>query len=254
LRASLSLLGPEAERKVFLFTSALPNEGKSFTSANYSLSLAQQGHRVLLIDGDLRRPSLHKIFRDVGATDAAETTEEQRGIVDYLVGEVSLSEAVRVVSARDVDIIGTASSTPGGTVTATGGQLSVLAGGRRAPNPAELLSGRSFAELVAEATKLFDRVVIDSAPVLAVSDTLLMTPYVQSVCVVVRARRTARNAVQRAALLLTANGSRLAGVILNRLPRNRGTDYYYYYASHGYGAGEGSYTGGYATKKVGSRK
>jgi Mrp family chromosome partitioning ATPase len=91
-------------------------------------------------------------------------------------------------------------------------------------------------------------VVIDSAPVLAVSDTLLMTPYVQTVCMVVRARRTARNAVQRAILLLAGTGSRPAGVILNRLPRNRGTDYYYYYASHGYGAGEGSYTGGYADK------
>src|SRR6266403_243860 len=65
LRAALSLLGPEAQRKIFLFTSALPNEGKSFTSANYSLSLAQQGHKVLLIDGDLRRPSLHKIFRRI---------------------------------------------------------------------------------------------------------------------------------------------------------------------------------------------
>jgi receptor protein-tyrosine kinase len=250
LRASLSLLGPEADRKVFLFTSALPNEGKSFTSANYSLSLAQQGHRVLLIDGDLRRPSLHKIFREVGPTgDAAPETDEQHGIVDYLVGDVALSDAIRVVSARDVDIIGTQSSSPGGTVTATGGQLSVLAGGRRAPNPAELLSGHTFAELVAEAAKEFDRVVIDSAPVLAVSDTLLMTPHVQSVCMVVRAKRTARNAVQRAVMLLAGTGSRPAGVILNRLPRNRGTDYYYYYASHGYGAGEGSYTGGYADQK-----
>jgi uncharacterized protein involved in exopolysaccharide biosynthesis/Mrp family chromosome partitioning ATPase len=250
LRAALSLLGPEVERKVFLFTSALPNEGKSFTSANYSLSLAQQGHRVLLIDGDLRRPSLHKIFREVGpaGADAAKAEQEQRGIVDYLVGDVALADAVRVVSARDVDIIGTNFPSPGGTITATGGQLSVLAGGRRAPNPAELLSARSFAELVAEAGKLFDRVVIDSAPVLAVSDTLLMTPYVQTVCMVVRARRTARNAVQRAVLLLAGTGSRPAGVILNRLPRNRGTDYYYYYASHGYGAGEGSYTGGYAEK------
>ncbi len=251
LRASLSLLGPETERKVFLFTSALPNEGKSFTSANYSLSLAQQGHRVVLIDGDLRRPSLHKIFREVGPAggDAVKTNgEEEHGIVDYLVGKVALSDAVRAVSARDVDIIGTASTSPGGTVTATGGQLSVLAGGRRAPNPAELLSGPSFAQLVAEAAKEFDRVVIDSAPVLAVSDTLLMTPYVQSVCMVVRAKRTARNAVQRAVMLLAGTGSRPAGVILNRLPRNRGTDYYYYYASHGYGAGEGSYTGGYAEK------
>ncbi len=63
LRAALSLLGPEVERKVSLFTSALPGEGKSFTSANFSLALAQQGYRVLLIDGDLRRPNMHKIFR-----------------------------------------------------------------------------------------------------------------------------------------------------------------------------------------------
>jgi Mrp family chromosome partitioning ATPase len=258
LRAALSLLGPESERKVFLFTSALPNEGKSFTSANYSLSLAQQGHRVLLIDGDLRRPSLHKIFREVGPGAAAGNPEEdQHGIVDYLVGDVTLADALRIVSARDVDIIGTNSPSPGGTVTATGGQLSVLAGGRRAPNPAELLSGRSFSELVAEAAAHFDRVVIDSAPVLAVSDTLLMTPYVQTVCMVVRAGRTARNAVQRAVLLLGGTGSSPAGVILNRLPRNRGTDYYYYYASHGYGAGEGSYTGGYAddrSKRARKRK
>jgi succinoglycan biosynthesis transport protein ExoP len=249
LRAALSLLGPEEERKIFLFTSALPNEGKSFTSANYSLSLAQQGHRVLLIDGDLRRPSLHKIFRQVGSDDQQGTKgEQQHGIVDFLVGDVALTDAVRVVSARDVDIIGTSDPASTATVTATGGQLSVLAGGRRAPNPAELLSGHSFAELIAEASKHFDRVVIDSAPVLAVSDTLLMTPYVQTVCMVVRARRTARNAVQRAVLLLAGTGSRPVGVILNRLPRNRGTDYYYYYASHGYGAGEGSYTGGYADK------
>jgi succinoglycan biosynthesis transport protein ExoP len=250
LRAALSLLGPESERKIFLFTSALPNEGKSFTSANYSLSLAQQGHRVLLIDGDLRRPSLHKIFRQFGpeGNEPGAAEEEQYGIVDYLVGDVALADAVRVVSARDVDIIGTSDPNSTSTVTATGGQLSVLAGGRRAPNPAELLSGHSFAELVADASKNYDRIVIDSAPVLAVSDTLLMTPHVQTVCMVVRAKRTARNAVQRAILLLGGTGSRPAGVILNRLPRNRGTDYYYYYASHGYGAGEGSYTGGYAEK------
>lgn len=256
LRAALSLLGPESERKIFLFTSALPNEGKSFTSANYSLSLAQQGHRVLLIDGDLRRPSLHKIFRQFGPDgDQAQKPEaEQYGIVDYLVGDVALADAVRVVSARDVDIIGTSDPTSTSTVTATGGQLSVLAGGRRAPNPAELLSGQSFAELVVEAAGVYDRVVIDSAPVLAVSDTLLMTPHVQTVCMVVRAKRTARNAVQRAILLLGGTGSRPAGVILNRLPRNRGTDYYYYYASHGYGAGEGSYTGGYAEKTRAEKK
>lgn len=245
LRAGLSLLGPESERRVFLFTSALPSEGKSFTSANYALSLAQQGHKVLLIDGDLRRPSLHKIFlRTESAATTSPSDAEAPGIVDYLVGDVGLEEAVRTVVAQDVDVLGTAPQADR-LVTATGGSLSIIAGGRRAPNPAELLSGHSFGELIAEAASKFDRVVIDSAPVLAVSDTLLMTSFAQTVCLVVRARKTARNAVQRALLLLSGSGTRPAGIILNRLPKQRGTGYYYYYASHGYGAGEGSYAGGY---------
>ena len=247
LRAALSLLGPEAERKVFLFTSALPSEGKSFTSANYALSLAQQGHRVLLVDGDLRRPSLHKIFRRIAPSGngKADLEADAPGIVDYLVGAVALRDAVRGVAASEVDVLGHRGGARA-TLTSTGGELYLLAGGQRAPNPAELLSGPQFARLVAEASKDFDRVIIDTAPILAVSDTLLMTPHVQSVCIVVHAAKTARNAVQRALTLLGAAGSRPAGVILNRLPRSRGAGYYYYYASHGYGKGEGSYTGGYS--------
>ncbi|MFL6589414.1 MAG: GumC family protein [Chthoniobacterales bacterium] len=246
LRASLSLLGPEAERKVFLFTSALPSEGKSFTSANYALALAQQGFRVLLIDGDLRRPSLHKIFVPSDGGNGAK--EDPPGIVDYLVGETQLAAAARPVSAGAFDIA-SANGEEAGILTATGGKLSVLTGGRRAPNPAELLSGPSFGKLIAEAARTFDRVVIDSAPILAVSDTLLMTPLVQTVCVVVRASHTPRHAVQRALGMLTGAGGRPAGVVLNRLPRNRGAGYYYYYASHGYGKGEGAYSGkSYGTK------
>ena len=128
------------------------------------------------------------------------------------------------------------------------GELSVLTGGRRAPNPAELLSGPAFGRLLSEATSLYDRIVIDTAPVLAVSDTLLMTPLVQTVCVVVHAGKTPRNAVQRALGMLTGAGGRPAGVILNRMPRRGGSGYYYYYATHGYGKGAyggyGSY-GGY---------
>ena len=84
LRASLALLGPENERKVLLFTSAVPSEGKSFSSTNYAVSLAQQGHRTLLIDADLRRPSIHKIF---------ELDRNQLGITDYLVGKADMHAA-----------------------------------------------------------------------------------------------------------------------------------------------------------------
>ena len=232
LRAALSLLGPEADRKVFLFTSALPNEGKSFTSVNYALALAQQGHRVLLVDGDLRRPSIHKVFKNV----LNDKYNEAPGLVDYLVGSVELKDAVRLVATVEPETVGAARFREGKPQRT--GQLYILAGGQRAPNPAELLSDNCFRGLTTEARSFFDRVVVDSAPILAVSDTLLMVPHVQTTCIVVRAAKTPRNAVNRALTLLAATQVRPAGVVLNRLPRRRGAGYYYYYASHGYGDGE----------------
>lgn len=235
LRAALSLLGPEADRKVFLFTSALPNEGKSFTSVNFALALAHQGQRVLLIDGDLRRPSVHKVFR------TEEENQELPGMVDYLVHSVALNEAVELVATVDSEVSRRRSSQ---STKPKVGQLFILAGGERAPNPAELLSGESFQRLINEAAQAFDRVIIDSAPILAVSDTLLMAPHVQTIALVVRANKTPRNAINRALNLLDTAGNRPAGIVLNRLPRRRGAGYYYYYASHGYGDGNGSYGDG----------
>jgi len=249
LRATLSLLGPEAERKVTLFTSAVPDEGKSFTCANYALALAQQGYRVLLVDGDLRRPSMHKIFQlSAPKTINSDSSAEVPGIVNCLVAETSLESAARPIPANQIDVEGGKIAVTRKILTGAGGQLFVLGSGRRAPNPAELLSGPSFGRLIAEAAKAFDRVVIDSAPVLAVSDTLLMTSHVQTVCIVLRAGKTPRPAVQRAISLLASSGTPPAGVVLNRLPQNRGVGYYYHYASPSYGAGEGSYSGGYGKR------
>lgn len=205
LRASLALLGPENERKVLLFTSAVPSEGKSFSSINYAVSLAQQGHKTLLIDADLRRPSIHKIF---------ELDRAQLGITDYLVGKADLKT---------------------GTVTCEIENLHIMPGGSRAPNPAELLSSHTCGELIADAMRQFDRVVIDSAPVLAVSDTLIIIPYIQSLCLVIRSNHTKRNAVQRAVGLLEHAGNRPVGLVLNRMPRSAGVGHYYYYTQHGYG-------------------
>jgi len=245
LRAALSLLGPESERKISLFTSALPNEGKSFTSTNYAVALAQQGYRVLLLDGDLRRPSLHKVFGFGGNWKSGSNNVQPPGFVDCLIGGAKLETAARPISAEEIDVAGDAIAVRSKVHTATGGQLFVLAGGHRAPNPAEILSGASFAKMIADAGKIFDRVVIDSAPVLAVSDTLLMAPHVQTICVIIRARKTPRPAIQRALSLIAGSGTRPAGLVLNRLPRTRGAGYYYYYASPGYGKGEGSYSGSY---------
>jgi capsular exopolysaccharide synthesis family protein len=245
LRAALSLLGPEAERKVSLFTSAVPNEGKSFTSANYSLALAQQGYRVLLIDGDLRRPNVHKIFRFPNARNNSDE-DSAPGVTDCLVGEADVASAARQIPAGEIQLVDEGIEVTENILAATGGQLFVLTGGRRAPNPAEILAGPFFGQLIAKAATLFDRVVIDSAPILAVSDTLLIMPYVQTVCIVVRAAKTPRTAVHRAITLLAKSGIRPAGLVLNRLRRGRGVGYYYYYASPGYGKDEGAYSRTYS--------
>ncbi|PYI96221.1 MAG: hypothetical protein DME98_13070 [Verrucomicrobia bacterium] len=245
LRAALSLLGPEAERKVSLFTSAVPNEGKSFTSANYSLALAQQGYRVLLIDGDLRRPNMHRIFRFPNARNNSDE-DSAPGVTDCLVGEADVASAARQIPAGEIQLVDESIELTENILAATGGQLFVLAGGRRAPNPAEILAGPFFGQLIAKAATMFDRVVIDSAPILAVSDTLLMMPHVQTVCIVIRAAKTPRPAVRRAITLLAKSGIRPAGLVLNRLRRSRGVGYYYYYASHGYGKDEGAYSRGYS--------
>jgi polysaccharide biosynthesis transport protein len=245
LRAALSLLGPEADRKIFLFTSALPSEGKSFASANCAIALAQQGQRVLLIDGDLRRPTLHKIFR---SPPVESNNGDFPGVVDCLVGESDLARSVRQVFGSEIGAVGDA-AIGSGNFAAAGAELDILAGGRRAPNPAEILSGPRFGELLAEAVRLYDRVVVDSAPVLAVSDTLLMTPFVQTVCMVLQAKKTPRHVVHRAITLLTTASGRPAGLVLNRLANSRGGGYYYHYASPGYGKGSyAGYYGGYGEK------
>src|SRR5678815_4532885 len=175
---------------------------------------------------------MHKIFRFPIAKNNSDEDSEP-GVIDCLLGEADVASVARQIPAGEIQIVDENIAVTGNILTATGGQLSVLAGGRRAPNPAEILAGPFFGQLVAEAARLFDRVVIDSAPILAVSDTLLMMPHVQTVCIVVRAGKTPRPAVRRAITLLAKSGIRPAGLILNRLRRSRGVGYYYYYASHG---------------------
>src|SRR5437667_10056221 len=120
LRAALSLLGPEAERRVSLFTSAVPDEGKSFTCTNYALALAQQGYRVLLVDGDLRRPTMHKIFQ-LSATKGinSDLNAEVPGIVDCLVAETNLESAARPIPPEQIDIASDNIALRGTTLTAT---------------------------------------------------------------------------------------------------------------------------------------
>src|SRR6266581_2829686 len=198
LRTALSMLGRKEDRKVFLFTSAVPAEGKTFCSINYALILAQQGLRTLVIDCDLRRPMVEKTLMS--------NNKRGFGLTDYLTGQKTFQEVAHATETEN---------------------LFYIPAGSDAPNPAELLAKTGIDALVDESLAQYDRVVIDSAPIHAVSDTLLILNRIQTLCLVVRARRTPKNSVRRAVLLLREAEAPLAGVVLNLLPRSRNTAYYY---------------------------
>jgi capsular exopolysaccharide synthesis family protein len=206
LRTSLSLLGKgDHHPKTFLFTSALPGDGKSSCAINCAMAFAQQGLRTLLIDADIRIPTLATTFFG---------SENERGLTDVLTHQMHLSEAIR---------------NPGLP------HFHVLCAGTRTSTPAEVLGNGEFARIVARARSDFDRVVIDSAPVHAVPDTQLLAGHVEATVLVVKASRTPAQAALRAVRKLTEAGAKPVGFIFNRVPP-RGLEYYdQRYTLAGYG-------------------
>jgi len=197
LRTALLLSNPGHPPRQIMVTSALPEDGKSSTAMNLAVVLAQSGRRVLLVDADLRRPRLHKVF----GLDAA------RGLSVYLSG---LSDDPAALTQRTV-VEG----------------LDVLVSGPVPPDPSELLDSPTFAamgpRLLAGG---YDHIVYDSPPALAVADPVIVAHAVEATIVVARAGRTPRESLQRAVAKFVQAGSRPVGIVLNDLDAGR----------HGYGA------------------
>ncbi|WP_035614044.1 polysaccharide biosynthesis tyrosine autokinase [Haloferula sp. BvORR071] len=217
LRASVSLLGDETKRKVTLFTSALPGEGKSSISANFALAAASQGKRTLLIDFDLRRPSLHLFF-------GSDRNPPGGGLTDFLANQVPLHEVAVPVPGMP--------------------NLHLVASGNRAPNPGELMDAQKIRELLVLAARNFDVVVLDTAPLLSVPDTRILLPLVQNACLVVRADYTRKKAFERALTVFNEDGSQLSGVVVNAYREKRrlmGDNFSYGYYSTDRSGGYGSY-------------
>lgn len=204
LRASISLLGDEAKRRLILVTSAIPAEGKTFTSVNLAACLASQGYRTLLVDADLRRPALSASLLDRNVR----KEEQYRGLTDVLSANVSPANVIRPTAIPN---------------------LFLLPAGRKAPNPSELLAQSTLPALLRDLDGQFDRIVFDTAPINAVSDTLGICNHAHCVILVLRFGRTPKRAVQRALQLLKKSGARVAGLVMNRVPARRGAAYYYYY-------------------------
>jgi polysaccharide biosynthesis transport protein len=199
LRASLFLLRKNEICKTFLFTSAVRLEGKSFCAINCAVAFAQQGLKTLLIDADLRLPSIGRIFFDGVPVE---------GLTDILTYKTSLDGAARPTR---ID------------------KLSVLSAGNRTSTPAELLAGEAFDRLIKEATAKFDRVVVNSSPIQVVSDTLLLAGRVQAICMVISAQ-TSAEVVSRAARKLGDACSTPVGFVLNRVSLRHHAEYGHQYS------------------------
>ena len=199
LRASLLLGDREDKQRSFL----MPKEGKTFCSLNFAVSLARQGLRTLLVDCDLRRPALSKLMRGAQANGD--------GLTNALDGEpATISE------------------------TATE-NLFFCSAGNAAGDVSDLLTQRRLKKFMTSALRQFDRVVLDSAPIAGMSDTLLLVRDVHAVCLVVRAGRTSRRSVIRSIQMLRSAGAPLVGTILNDVPVSRMAAYGDPYHDYGYG-------------------
>jgi len=210
LRASVTMLGKDQERRSFLFTSSFPKEGKTFVSCNFAASIAQQGLRTIVFDFDLRRPRVESFF-----------TGQSRhipGVSDILTGKSKLSEVVQ--NHPQV------------------GNLFWVGAGTLLPNPSEILSQGGYKKLLEQALKEYDRVIIDTSPLHPVKDVLLVANDVSTVIVMVDGSKTARKAVAKTLSWLQNINAPLAGVVLNLLPRKRKGQGYYYYEYYGYSYGK----------------
>jgi capsular exopolysaccharide synthesis family protein len=221
LRTNIDFIGRTGDFKVLTVTSATLGEGKTTTVANLAVALAQAGKKVIVVSCDLRKPRIHQFFG----------LENEIGVSSILVGETNTIEAIQRPGVAN---------------------LRVLASGPTPPNPAELLASEQFDELLRVLRGSVDFVIVDTAPVLAVTDTLVIAAKTDGVLIVADAGTTPRGAVAHTREQLEQVGAKVVGGILNNLRRSRATYYHYYPESYPYGVREYERTSG-RRKRPGSR-
>ena len=205
LQTNLGFTCSDKELRVILVTSATPGEGKSFVAANLALAAAYVGRRVLLVDADMRRPRQHRIWE----------IHNLLGLSNILVGQAQLENAVQEVSPL----------------------VNMLPAGKIPPNPVALLDSQRMADLVEEASQDYDFVIIDSPPLTAVTDPLLIGKYVDGLLLVVRPGQVEYSAVTAAKSLLNQAKVPILGMVVNGIGKESGYGGYYY-ASGYYGGKE----------------
>lgn len=197
IRTNLQFASVDEELNTILVTSASPEEGKSMTAANLAVVYSQQGKRVLLVDADLRKPTVHYTFR----------LNNIRGLSNLLVGELSVSETIL---PSDID------------------NLDVLTCGPIPPNPSELLGSNRMKQFIETASSEYDLIIFDTPPVLAVTDAQVLANVVDGTLLVIRSKSTEYEAAITAKETLERAQAKLLGTVLNDQDKKDSNTYYYY--------------------------
>ncbi|EUJ38248.1 putative polysaccharide biosynthesis protein, chain length determination [Listeria weihenstephanensis FSL R9-0317] len=197
LRASIHFSSVDKEYRSILVTSPEPESGKSTVSANLAVCYARQGSKTLLIDADMRKPTSHRTFG-----------------IPYNIG---LSDMLTNNGADFGDLYHPTEIE----------NLMILTSGTMVPNPNELLASKKMERLIKQFTEQFDQIIIDTPPILASSDALVLTPYVEGAIVVLRSDKTLKESAKVAVQQLQKTHVSIIGTVLNRV-KNNANNYYYY--------------------------
>jgi len=224
LRSNLEFMRVDKQSKSFLMTSSFVQEGKTFNVVNLALSMSQVGKKVLLVEADLRKPVIHKMFginRIPGLTDYIlgnySWQEIRHTITDVMLGDFELEEILRTPGLDNLNII------PAGT---------------NPPNPAEILRSERFKDFLKDAYKQYDMIFIDAPPVLPVADASQISPLVDGVLLVYTVGKIGRGVLKRAKISLDTVGGKVVGIVLNNVKPEAGPDYFKYHTQYYYGPGK----------------
>ncbi|GAA0109157.1 CpsD/CapB family tyrosine-protein kinase [Clostridium tertium] len=196
LRTNIQYSSFDKEYKVIMVTSSEPGEGKSTTAGNLALCLAQGDKKVILVDCDLRKPSLHKKFK----------VSNIIGLSDVIIGKEELVTAFHRYNKN----------------------LVILTSGKIPPNPSEMLSSKTMTVLLEELKNNFDYIILDTPPVQAVTDSQILSTKSDGTIIVVKAERTKKDSVENSINLLKKVNANIIGTVLNGVDNSRNKYYYYY--------------------------
>ena len=224
LRSNLEFLSLDKKGKSFLITSSFVQEGKTFNAVNLALSMAQTGSRVLLLEADLRKPTIHRTFgleKTPGLTDCVLGNYQWKDIVntitDVMLGDFELEEILR---------------TPGLD------NLHIICAGTKPPNPAEILRSKRFGEILQEVYQHYDIIILDAPPILPVVDATEIGPHVDGVVIVYTVGKIGRGVLKRAKMSMDNIHANVWGIILNNVKPEAGPDYFKYHTQYYYGPQE----------------